>query len=163
MTSGDTLVTFTALHNEPPAASAATLDTRNQHVLVDFDATNNEYAVFSDTMPRNYAAGGVTVYAHVAFSSATSGSACLAIAWERIGEVQDMDADSFATAACVQVGAPATAGQIIAASLSFANGAAMDSIAVGEGFRLQVARMPGDAWDTATGDGELRFLELKES
>ena len=74
MASGDTLLIFTPLHNEPPATNPATLDTRNQHPVLDFDATTNEDAVFSAVMPRSYAATtGLTVYIHYAMSSATSG------------------------------------------------------------------------------------------
>jgi len=164
MGSGDTLSRFTALHNEPHGSSPATYDTRNQHPLLDFDSTLNEYGRFADVMPRHYGGNGVTVYVHAAFSTATAGSACWALSFERIGDgILDIDADSFATAACVKHPAHATAGTVTTASLAFANGAAMDSIAVGEGYRLQVQRVPGDDWDDATGDAELRFVEIKET
>ena len=45
MSSGDTLLIFNPLHNEPPASNPATLDTRNQHPILDFDAATNESAV----------------------------------------------------------------------------------------------------------------------
>ena len=44
MASGDTLTIFTPLHNEPPSSNPATLDIRNQHPVLDFDATTNEDA-----------------------------------------------------------------------------------------------------------------------
>ena len=110
MASGDSLAIFTPLHNEPHASSPATLDTRNSHPVIDFDAAANEYSMFSSVMPRAYGNSGVTIYPHVAFTSATTGSAVFYMAVERIGDgQQDMDSDGFATAASVIVGAPATA------------------------------------------------------
>lgn len=163
MASGDTLARFTPLGYEPHSSSPATLDTRNQHPVIDFDATNNEYCQFSDVMPRHYGGGGTTACLHVAFSSATSGSAVFSLAWERIGVTQDMDSDSFATAACVTFGAAATAGIPVACPITFTDGANMDSVAVGEGYRVQVRRNPSDAEDNASGDAEVRFLEIRET
>ena len=84
-------------------------------------------------------------------------------AFERIGTALDIDGDSFASACDLVMGAPATAGCIAACALAFADGAAIDNIAVGEGFRLQVMRDHDHASDGATGDAELRFIEIKET
>jgi hypothetical protein len=163
MASGDTLIIFTPLHNEPPASNPATLDTRNQHPILDFNDTTNEDAVFSAVMPRNYAGGGVTVYLHYAMTSATSGDVDWDVAFERIGDQQqDIDGDGFAAVNSVDnTTVPGTSGNVDIVNVAFTDGADMDSVAVGEGFRLKVTR---DAVsDTATGDAELRFLEIKET
>ena len=74
MASGDTLIIFTPLANEPPTSNYATLDTRNNHPCLDFDASTNESAIFSGIMPQSYAGTtGITVYLHYAMSTATSG------------------------------------------------------------------------------------------
>ena len=164
MASGDTLLIFTPLHNEPPATNPATLDTRNQHPVLDFDATTNEDAVFSAVMPRSYAATtGLTVYIHYAMSSATSGDVDWDVAFERIGDQQlDIDADSFAAVQSVDnTTVPGTSGLVDIVSVAFTDGAQMDSVAVGEGFRVKVTR--DAASDTATGDAELRFVEIQET
>jgi len=164
MASGDTLLIFTPLHNEPPATNPATLDTRNQHPVLDFDATTNEDAVFSAVMPRSYAATtGLTVYIHYAMSSATSGDVDWDVAFERIGDQQlDIDADSFAAVQSVDnTTVPGTSGLVDIVSVAFTDGAQMDSVAVGEGFRVKVTR--DAASDTATGDAELLFVEIKET
>jgi hypothetical protein len=163
MASGNTLLQFTALHNEPPAANFATLDARNGHACLDFDPTTQEAAIFTGILPRNYAGGGITVYLHWAATSATSGTGGWDVAFERIGDgQQDVDADSFATAQTVTAATvPATSGLVDITNVAVSNGANMDSIAVGEMFRLRVRRDVAN--DTAAGDLELYAVELKET
>lgn len=164
MASGDTLLIFTPLHNEPPSSNAATLDTRNQHPCLDFDATTNESAVFSSVMPQHYAGTtGVTVYIHYAMSSAEANTVDWDVAWERIGDQQlDIDGDSFAAVNSVDdTTVPGTSGLVDVVSVAFTNGADMDSVATGESFRLKVTR---DAVsDDAAGDAELYKVELRET
>jgi hypothetical protein len=130
---------------------------------LDFDATTNESAIFSAVMPRHYGGSGVTVYIHYAMSSATSGNVDWDVAWERIGDQQqDIDSDGFAAVNSVDnTTVPGTSGLVDIVSVAFTNGADMDSVAVGESFRLKVTR--DAASDTAVGDGELLAAELKES
>lgn len=163
MATGDTLLTFTPQQGEILSANAATPDLRNYHPVLDFDASTNESIVFSGVMPRNYAGGGVTVYIHYAMTSATSGDIDWDAAFERIGDQQqDMDADSFAAVQSVDnTTVPGTSGLVDIVSIPFTNGAQMDSVAVGEGFRLKITRDAVN--DTATGDAELRFVEIKET
>lgn len=163
MASGDTLCVFTPLNNEPPSSNYATLDTRNLHPVLDFDATTNEDAVFSAVMPRHYGGGGITVYIHYAMSTATSGDIDWDVAFERIGDQQlDIDADSFAAVNSVDnTTVPGTSGNVDIVNVTFTDGADMDSVAVGEGFRLKITRDATN--DTATGDAELVTIELKET
>lgn len=163
MASGDTLLVFVPQSNEPPASNPATLDIRNQHPVLDFDSTTNEDAIFSGVMPRHYGGSGVTVYLHYAMSSATSGDVDWDVAFERIGDQQqDIDSDGFAAANSVDnTTVPGTSGLVDIASVTFTDGADMDSIAVGEGFRMKATR--DAASDTAAGDAELRFIEIKET
>jgi hypothetical protein len=163
MASGDTLCAFGPLHNEPPSSNPATLDTRNQHPVLDFDATTKEAAVFTGVMPRNYGGGGVTIYIHYAMSSATSGNIDWDASFERIGDQQlDIDADSFAAANSVDTTTvPGTSGNVDIVNITFTDGADMDSIAVGEAFRLKIERDAPN--DSATGDAELVAVEIKET
>ena len=164
MASGETLVTFLPQHNEPPAANYMTLDLRNNHPVLDADATTDEEAVFSAILPRNYAGGGITATLYVAGSTATSGNIVFQAAFERIGVVQDMDADSFA--AFNTSGAVAgTSGIPVAATITFTNGAQMGSVAAGELFRFKIRRDADDTsgTDNMTGDAEVRGIELKET
>lgn len=163
MASGDTLIVFTPLHNEPPSSNPATLDSRNQHPVLDFDDTTNESAVFTGVMPRNYGGNGVTVYLHYAMSSATANTVDWDVAFERIGDQQqDIDSDSFAAVNSVDdTTVPATSGNVDIVNVTFTDGADMDSVAAGEAFRLKVTR--DAASDDAAGDAELLAVEIKET
>ena len=164
MVSGDTLLIFHPYNNEPPATNYATLDTRNQHPCLDFDAATNESAVFSAIMPQHYAGTtGVTVYLHYAMSSAEADTVDWDVAFELIGDQDlDIDGDSFAAVNSVDdTTVPDTAGLVDIVSVAFTDGADMDSVAVGDSFRLKVTR---DAVsDDAAGDAELYKVELRET
>lgn len=163
MASGDTLLIFTPFCAEPPTSNYATLDTRNSHPVLDFDASTNESTVFSAIMPQSYDGGGVTVYLHYSMTSDVALTVDWDVAFERIGDQQlDIDADSFATANSVDdTTVPATSGNVDVVSVAFTDGAQMDSVAVGELFRLKVTR--DAASDDATGDAELHAVEIRET
>lgn len=167
MASGNTLIYFNPNANEPPASNYATLDNRNGHPVLDFDASTDESAVFSGVMPRHYGGSGITVTLGIMFTSATSGAAMFRAALERNHDNgDDLDSDSFASSKPVSVSANATSGKLTYATIAFTNGAEMDSTAAGEFFRLKVYR-DADAsesgTDDATGDAELLGIEVKES
>ena len=165
MATGNTLLVFTPLANEPPAALYATLDTRNAHPVLDFDAATNEYANFTGIMPRNYAGGGVTVYLHWMATSDTTATHHVFwdAAFERLAAAdQDLDADGFAAVQSVDVDhVDATSGKITITAIAFTNGAQMDSVVAGDLFRLQISRDAAN--DDATGDAELLGIEIKET
>lgn len=164
MASGDTLVVLTPLHNEPPSSSYATLDLRNNHPVLDFDAGSDESAVFSAIMPRNYWGNGVTIRIHYAMSSTTSGVIDWDTTFERIGDqVQDIDSDGFTTVNTNSGTVPGTSGHVGVVEIPFTDGADMDSVGAGESFRLKVTRDANAVSDTATGDAELLFVEIKET
>lgn len=163
MASGNTLCVFTALDNTPPASNNAAFSTRNSHPVLAFDTTTQESAVFTGVVPRNYAGGGMTVYIHWTAATATSGTIGWDVAFERMSDATtDLDSDSFATAQTVTAATvPGTSGVVTVTNVAVSNGANMDSIAVGEAFRLRVRRDVAN--DTATGDAELHAVEIKET
>lgn len=163
MASGDTLVVFVPTMNEPPASNFATIDTRNAHPELDFDATTEEKAVFTGIMPRHYGGGGVTNTLFWTAGTATSGTCVWQTAFERIGTVLDIDGDSFATGNNGTTIAPDTTGSVTSTSIAHTNGAQMDSIAVGELFRVAVTREVADADDSMGGDAGLMGIEIKET
>lgn len=166
MASGDTLLIFSPLANEPPASNYATPDLRNSHPVLDFDGATDEEAVFSAILPRLYAGGGLTVYAYWALTSATSGSLRTQAAIERmdVGSL-DIDADSFAAFQSGGAAAPGTSGQLVQAAVAFTSGAQMDSLAAGEPFRLKIRRDADgtSGTDDIATDAELVMVEVKET
>ncbi len=166
MASGETLLEFTPLNNEPPAAAFATLDTRNSHPTLDFDGATDEEAVFTGIMPRNYAGGGITIISYWSFTSATSGSLRVQTSIERMDVSSlDIDADSFATANSAGGTAPGASGQIIAVTTTHASGAEMDGVLAGEMFRVKIRRDADgtSGTDDIVSDAEFLGAEIKET
>jgi hypothetical protein len=163
MATGNTLCVFMPNDNEPPTAAFATLDTRNLHPVLDFDAAADESAVFSAVLPRHYAGGGLTITLIWAASTAVTGDVVWNTAIERLDIGTDSDADSFAAANAATATASATSGAPIYTTIAHTAGAQMDSLAAGEAFRLKVTRNAVAAGDTIAGDVELLAVEIKET
>lgn len=163
MATGNTLITLFPTDNEPPATNYATFSTRNGHPILQFDTTTQEASYFTCIMPRSYSAGGITVYVHATLTTATSGTLGWDVALERMSDAAtDLDADSFATAQTITAATvPGTSGVVLVLNVAISNGANMDSIAVGESFRIRIRRDVAN--DTATGDAELMAVEIKET
>jgi hypothetical protein len=140
---------------------------RNGHKIVTLDDTVVQFAVFADVLVRAYAGGGVTAYVHVSLASDTTNEITIGVAFERIGDQQlDVDTDSWAemnNSAAITV--PGTAGLVDIIPITFSDGADMDSVAVGEGYRLLVCGRSdlGANVDDAVGNRELHRVELKET
>lgn len=166
MASGNFLKSWSPSSNEPPSASFATIDTRNGHVVLDFDGASDEEAVFSGVLPAHYSGGGLTIDTYWAFTSATSGSLRVQTSIERIDASSlDIDSDSFASANSAGGTAPGTSGQVIKVTTTHASGAEMDSLAAGEHFRLKIRRDADgtSGTDDITTDAELLAVVIKET
>ena len=156
-------LTFFPADNEPPASNYATLDTRNGHLVLDFDDTTGESAIFTGVLPRSYGGNGLTVEIGYSMTSATSGTCGWLVDFERIGDSQqDIDSDGFtgSPTTVTAVTVPGTSGHVDVVSANVANGTAMDSIAAGELFRIKITRDVAN--DNAVGDAELNWLRVRE-
>lgn len=163
MATGQTLCVFTPQANQPPATNYATPDTRNSIFVLDFDPSTDESAIFEGVLPRNYAGGGLTVTLKWAATSATSGTCRWAVQFEK-GDT-DIDSDSFATANTAGGTASGTSGIETSTLITFTDGAGIDSLAVGDRFRMKVFRDADgtSGTDDMTGDAELLTVEIKET
>lgn len=161
MATGATLVTWGAYDQEFTGTNFAPLGVRNNHPVLLFDTTTQEIAIFSAILPRNYGGGGITAYVTWAADTATTGTIGWDVAFEA-DVAQDIDADGFATAKTITAATVSgTAGIPSTTNVAHTNGAEIDSIAVGELFRVRIRR--DVAGDSAAGDAHLLAVELKET
>jgi len=164
MASGNTLLVLLPQQHIPPSSNYATLDLRNQHPVLDFDKATIESALFEDVMPRAYAGGGITCRICFSATTVTTGDVVWGISLERHqDETGDLDSDDFAAERTVTATVPGTSGMVQYAEIAFTEGAQMDSIALGEHFRLKIRRVATDAADTADNDAELWSIEVRET
>jgi len=162
--SGDTLALFGPAANNPPSTNPAGITFRNGHMLLTFNDTTQEIAIFEGVMPRNYGGGGITVTNGWMAASAVTGTGGWDATFERDANAgDDMDTDSFATAQTITAATvPGTSGVLKTTSVAITAGAAgTDSIAAGDGFRLRIRRDVAN--DTAIGDLQLMWVEVKET
>jgi hypothetical protein len=138
-----TLARFTPDNNQPPAANFATLDTRNSIAVLDFDDSTDESAIFVSICPEGAdLASGLTIRLIWTATTATSGDVVWDASLEKL--TTDIDSDSFDTAASVTTTTNGTSGVPNYSTITLTT---IDSLAVGDGFRLKVTR---DATTAAT-------------
>ena len=154
-----TYAVFTALDNQPPATSFATLDTRNSIAVLDYDAATAENGIFIGIMPEAASLGsGLIVRLHWMATSATSGDCRWSVAFERMNT--DLDSDSFDTAVATNATTNGTSGIPTVTAITVTT---IDGITAGDAFRVRVQRDAANAGDTMTGDAELIALEIRSA
>jgi hypothetical protein len=149
-----------------PTANAATLDTRNNCLVLDFDATVNELAVFQGFMPRHYDGSGITVTVMWMASTATTGDTSWAIFFKSVtDDADDLDVKNYADPQTNQaVDAPSASGEVDYFTIAFTDGAQMDSVAAGEMFYMMLMRDAQDGTnDDMAGDAEIVTIEIQET
>jgi hypothetical protein len=164
MASGNTLLQWPASAGIPPSTSFATLARRNNHLVANFDAAADESLDFEGVLPANYAGGGLTVTLVWLAATATSGDVVWNVDIERHeDDVTDLDADSFVGVNAATGTAASATGEPQYTAVTFTNGADMDSLAVGESFRLRVTRDADNGSDTMAGDAQLLRVVVSET
>ena len=167
MASGQTLVTFKPLENEPPSSNYATIDSWNNRPVLDFDPSTDEEAMFSAIFPRNYGGGGLTVYVHFGCDTSSTGNVVFQGAFERIEEdVTYLHVDNFAAFQSTgTVSVPFPADKLKVATITFTDGAQMDNIQTAEYFRFKLRRDADSTTGTDDCPDDIQFLgiEIKET
>ncbi len=171
MASGDPILEV--LEVLPPGSSAAGLRfltggaTPAERVPVWlFDDTSVEYLDFLCRLSDKYAGGGLTLTLPWSATSATSGAVVWGAAIRRLTD----DAEDFDTTAhsydfndASAVTAPSAVGELSYDTITFTDGADMDSLAAGELCIVRVRRDPTNGSDNMSGDAELWALSGKET
>lgn len=132
--------------------------------VLDYDQTTIEYMDWRISLPPNYSGGGLTCVARISATTVTSGNVGIGIAVRTIENSDDLNTtahtydynDSSATAV------PATNGQTVDITITFSNGADMDSLAAGGDAIIRVRRNTGVA-SNATNDMELHYIKVTET
>lgn len=165
MAAGEVLAKFFPSQNEPTATVHAQRSGRNLHPILRFDAAVDWFAVFTDVLDQKYSGGGITAYIHWSADGVTTNNTIWTIDFERIGDgIQDTDTDGFTgTPGTVTDAAPGTDGDVTIASIARTDGAQIDSIAVGDLYRIKVSRDADNASDNMAADAELHCVELRET
>lgn len=173
MASGNTLLLLTPAASTPPGTVYATLGVivgasspTEAFQTLEFDDTTVEYADFHGLqMPSSYAGGGVTLTFQSA-AAANTNTYVLSAAFRKIDDdAEDLDTTAFTydynnTGA---ITAPSVVGETTEDTLTFTDGADMDSVAAGNFFSLRVRRVPTDGSDTLTGDVRILSIAIKET
>jgi hypothetical protein len=156
---GRTLARFTPRDNQPPASAFATLDTRNGVLVLDFDDTAVEAAVFVGVIPEGATlTAGLQVRISWMATTATSGSVRWGVQWERAGT--DLDANSFESATEDHSTTSGTSGIETVTTIT---STAIDGLTPGDRFRLWIYRDVSDTTnDTMVGDAELVSVEVRQ-
>lgn len=170
MASGDAVVEI--LHDMPTATLFASLgvvlgtSTPVERIPVwQFDPATVEYMDFLCRMNEKYAGGGITLTFYW-ISAQTTNAVVWSAAFRRIeDDAEDLDTTAQ-TYDYNNAGAATSAsaiGELSVDTLTFTNGADMDSVAAGELFILRVRRVATDGGDTMTGDASLLAVVGKET
>lgn len=158
------------IDGSPPTTSYATTDTRvggsspaEAQQVLDFDASTIEYYDFKCVL-RGYGGGGLTFTIAWQASSATSGVCRWGIAIRRLqDDTEDIDTSQTYDYNDVDATAASASGETAYDTITFTNGADMDSWADGEVAIVRIRRNASHANDTMSGDAELVALFGKET
>jgi hypothetical protein len=161
MAAGETLASWVALAGIAPTTNPATLDLRNNRVVLDFDAATGETTYFAGVLPSNYAGGDLSVSIHWMASAATTGSVRWNVQFERTeADGPDLDSDDYQATASVTSAANATSGVVAVTTVAITS---LDSAVAGDAFRIAVGRDATHADDDMAGDAEVLIVEVREA
>ena len=158
MASGQSLCAWTVASNEVVDVDFASLDTilttstdepDDLILVLDLDpgATNEHIVLPGPVMPKHYDGGGVTLDIWF-LTEATSGNAKLDAAFKDLSATVNILSATYAAIQTVTQAVAGTARDIVKATITFTDGAQMDSASAGNPFNLRITRDSADAADT---------------
>ena len=135
-------------------------------MVLDFDDTTDESAIFRFAVPDSYAGGGFTVKVLWSATSATSGTISLDVAFMSVtDDADDLDTKAFAAANNANPTTASATGEVDYISITFTDGADSDSIAAGEMAFIKITRDADGttSTDNLVGDMELHMILIYET
>jgi hypothetical protein len=148
---------FTPLDNQPPGLTFATIDTRNSVMVLDFNDSTREEAVFVSVVPEGAnLASGLSARIQWTATTAVTGNCVWGLQFERMNT--DIDSDSFAASATASAVTNGTSGIVTTTTITTTN---IDGVDAGDPYRLKVFRDGTDGADTMVGDAELISVEVR--
>lgn len=168
MASGDQVVQI--IRAMPPATAYATEDVRpggstpaESVIVYDFDPSATEYMDFLAYL-SGYAGGGLTFTLPWSATSATTGGVRWEVAIRRLqDDAEDVDGAQTYDFNGVTDTTASASGELSYPTVTFTDGADMDSWASGELAIIRVRRKHDDAGDDMSGDAELWAIIGKET
>ena len=162
MASGNTLLVFGPMSNQPPATNYPALVSRNAHLVLSFNDATAQSAQFQGVMPRAYANGGISCVIAWAADTATTGNVVWGISLER-HRPGTLGTDSFGSEFTTTGAAPGTAGNLAYTTIALTDGTQMNSVVSSDHFRVKLRRVAADGSDTMTGNAHAIALEIRET
>jgi len=171
MATGETMLAVYAQDAALPATLAAALDivvgtstpAENIPVLA-YDDTTVEYADWLCWLPRSYGGGGLTLTFGWAAAAATNNGVWAAAFRHVPDDAEDLNttAHTYDYNTTADLTPASAVGEVVYDTLTFTNGADMDSVVAGSYFILRVKR-PAPSGTKITGDQYLHVIEIKET
>lgn len=160
-----TYAVFTPLDAQPPATNFATLDTRQDIAVLEFDGgATDESTTFVGIMPEGASLGsGLKVRIHwMADTANTSSNVRWGVQFQRLTD--DVDAAAYDTAVEGNSAAPTGTGADGTPAVLELTVTTIDGITAGDAYRLKVYREASDTSnDTMTGDAQLIAVEVRSA
>lgn len=128
------------------------------YLVLDFNYSADTYADFNIYMPPTYAGGGVTLTLAYMAATATAGNVKWGAAFRRAqDDAEDLDTAHTYDFNTTTVATASATGELDYASITFTDGADMDSLAAGEFAILRIVRQStGEA--NATDTDQIQFF-----
>ncbi len=164
MAAGPTLIRFPARDAEGlgRSSTAPRSARRNLHYVIRFDGTVASSCNWTGILPQQYGGSGVTIRIHFASDEIlASKTAIYRTRFERIGQSQDIDIDSFASNIAKAHTLNTTPGIVEVMEIVHTDGSQMDNLVAGELFRLNVER--NGSFDNSSADTYVTHVELTET
>jgi hypothetical protein len=154
---------WNANEGQPPASAYAVWATRNSVPLLGFNDTTSWATIFIGIVPESaVVSSGILVRIFWLAASATSGAVQWGVAVDAMTAGSNPTSDSFDTAVTNSPGtsAPATNGVIALSTITLTS---IDSIGIGDGYRLKLYRDAASGNDTMTGDAQVVAVEVRSA